>query len=475
MRILLIKVSHLSGSMISVPQPLGILTLGTLLKQSGDDVRLADYRLGRRTPPVERLVKEFDPDLVGISALTTEAASLRDVVRRVKVSKPAVPLIVGGPHATSYPDEVMADPAIDYAMVGEADTAFLAFRGLLGNGGDPAAVPGLVWRNGDGKMTINSAAAFLSGEELDRQPQPAWELLDNEGYFQRKSMSLMGPSRSMAVFTSRACPYQCTYCHHIFGKGFRARSPRNVIDELVAAHEKLGIKYIEVLDDNFNADRRRSIAILEGLVKRKLPLKLTFPNGLRGDLLTPDLVDLYADAGTVFISWAIETASPRLQHQIRKNLNLERLAIAIRQAVKRRIFSNAFLMLGFPTETYAEAKRTIEYVCDLPLHAVIIHLVTPFRGTVLGDEVGDLIVDPVKQADYFSTSINVSAMTDRQLFNLAKFAYLRFYGNPVRMIRLLKDHPEPLFLPRLAKVMLSRLLTSHRLPEKEVSGEMDSV
>ncbi len=67
MRVLLIKVSHLTGSMISVPQPLGILTLGTLLLQSGDQVRLADYRLGRRTPPIERIIEEFDPELVGIA------------------------------------------------------------------------------------------------------------------------------------------------------------------------------------------------------------------------------------------------------------------------------------------------------------------------------------------------------------------------------------------------------------------------
>ncbi len=62
-------------------------------------------------------------------------------------------------------------------------------------------------------------------------------------------------------------------------------------------------------------------------------------------------------------------------------------------------------------------------------------------------------------------------MTNQQLFNLAKFAYLRFYGNPIRILRLLKDHPEPLFLPRLAKVMLNRLLTSHRPPEEKVSTE----
>ncbi len=188
-----------------------------------------------------------------------------------------MPLIIGGPHVTSYPNEVMADPAVDYAMVGEANSTFIAFCEMVRNGGNPEAVPGLIWRDLKGSVMSNQLAPFLTAEELDQQPQPAWGLLDNEGYFERKSMSLMGPSRSMAVFTSRACPYQCTSCHHIFGKGFRARSPEKVLDELTALHEKYGIRYIEVLDDNFNADRRRACKFLEGLVRKRLPLRLTFP------------------------------------------------------------------------------------------------------------------------------------------------------------------------------------------------------
>lgn len=104
-------------------------------------------------------------------------------------------------------------------------------------------------------------------------------------------------------------------------------------------------------DDCFNLDQARVHDFCERVGKKNLRTGFVFPNGLRTDLLNREELQALRKAGTEMIAVAVETVSPRLQKLIGKNLDLERVAEAIKECRRLGIATLGFFMFGFPTET----------------------------------------------------------------------------------------------------------------------------
>ncbi len=177
--------------------------------------------------------------------------------------------------------------------------------------------------------------------------------------------------RCAPIFTSRGCPFGCIYCHNVFGKKFRARSAENVLDELSMLKREYNIGEIEIIDDCFNIDLSRAKEIARGIIDRKLDIAISFPNGIRADHMDKELVDLLKEAGTYRVYYAVETASPRLQKLIRKNVDLDRPKEIVDYTAAQGIMTCGFFMMGFPTETEEEIRMTIDYACRSKFHQVL--------------------------------------------------------------------------------------------------------
>jgi radical SAM superfamily enzyme YgiQ (UPF0313 family) len=147
--------------------------------------------------------------------------------------------------------------------------------------------------------------------------------------------------------------------------------------------EKRGVRDFVFIDDVFNVPVEYGKSVLSLIAKEFKGIRLSFPNGLRADYLDEKYLDLFKEAGTAQMSLAIETASPRLQKIIGKNLDLEKARRAIKIASERFIV-RLFLMIGFPTETYEEALETIHFAEEFEhLTDCSLNVVRVFRGSSL--------------------------------------------------------------------------------------------
>lgn len=442
--------------------PMGLMYLAAALRERGHEPRI--YEAGvdwRDAGRFAAAVAEFRPDVVGISALTLEAGVMARMAAAAKRARPGVPVVVGGPHPTSYPDRCLADPAVDHAVVGEGEATLVELVEALVGGGDPAAVAGVVSRGPGGAPVRGPAREPLA--DLDALPPPAWDLVDFGFYARHVSMATLGRRPYLAVLTSRGCPYRCIYCHAVHGKRFRARSPAAVLAEVDALVARFGAHDLEIIDDAFNVDAARAAEILDGLAARRPAVRVLFPNGLRTDLLDDAQIGRLRRAGTCFLSVAVETAVPRLQRLVRKDLQLDVVRRNIELAAGRGIYLNGFFMLGFPTETLEEARATVDFAVASRLHQAMFFNVVPFAGTELAALAG--APDPVRAGarglealDFHRARVNVSAMADEELFGLQRSAYLRFYGDPRRLLRIAASHPRRRSLPGNFVQALAKLL-----------------
>lgn len=477
MKILLVKSAHITDTEVSIIPPLGLLYLWSSLRQARpgrDVVRLVDLRVSPESE-YETLLQTWQPDLIGISTMTAEADHAHSLSARASAMAPAATVVWGGPHPTAYVEESLADPNVDLLVLHEGEQTFPALVEALEAGHALDQVAGLAFRQASG-IRRTDERPFVTN--LDELPFPAWDQLDFSLYENVKSMGLVGPRRVAPVITSRACPYRCTYCHNMFGKKIQRRSPDNVLAELRLLRDIHGLRHIEIVDDIFNVDRQRMRQILERIIDQELGLQLAFPNGLRGDLLRDDEIELFKRAGTVFVSVAIESASPRIQKQIRKNIRLPQVQAAIRGFVRRGIFVNCYYMLGFPGETRAEMQCTLDFARRQPSHTAMFFVVNPFKGTELGEslpkDVGPLTENFGKHTYHDIAANRLLLVPHDELRRMIRKAYIRFFANPPRLYRIARDHPQRKWLLSGMFLLLRRILRdiwnqpSTLLPRRQV-------
>jgi anaerobic magnesium-protoporphyrin IX monomethyl ester cyclase len=458
-RVLLFKPYHNVPTQYYAP-PLGAMYLASYLRRRGDvDVRIIHPPAVNMTyDEAGRQIRDFKPDWVGISALSFESKGLFRLAAAAKEVRKDLPVVAGGPHASFYTREVMADPNIDYVVLGEGELAADELSAALRKGGPVGQIDGLAWREG-GELRLSPQKRFV--EDLDALPFPAWDLVDLSAYRYYERMSRIGRGSYMGIFTSRACPYHCIYCHRMFGKGFRKRSPANVMAEIRALHDAHGVREIEIIDDCFNLDLARSKAIFDLIIESGLKLRLMFPNGLRGDNLDEEFMIKGRRAGVTSMHIAVETASPRLQKMTRKNLDLEKTRRSIELARKHGIITLGFFMLGFPTETKEELEMTVDYAVRSKLHAVNFFAVQPFEGTDLADmarQQGKPVFSDFEQMYMSGGFINLTDLPDGELKRIRQMGVLRFYASPSRIWSIVRDYPHKSQLPHLLFVLAKRLM-----------------
>ncbi len=442
-RILLIRTSKPTVS-FQVTQPLGLMYIASSLRRRGrSDIRIIDMRVKQQVPrDIIRDIQDYSPNIVGLSSLSYEASVVHEIAHNIKELNENCKIVAGGPYPTSSPERVLRDKNIDYVVLGEGEETMGELVEEMEKGNDFSEVSGLVFsRNGE----IVFAPPRVYIEDLDSLPFPAWDLIDIENYFTVEKMNRVYYQKEyMSVFSSRGCPYNCIYCHRIFGKIYRARSPENVVSEIETLYSNYGIQEIDFIDDAFNIDAERAERICDLLIEKDLNLKITFPNGIRGDIISERLLHKMKEAGTYRVVYGIETASPRLQKLIKKNINLKKMQEVISLTDKLKILSHGFFMLGFPTETREELQKTIDYATNSKLLTASFFTVNSFEGTELANLVKRLkiAIDYGREEhNCFATNAKLSEVSPEELSRLSQKANRAFYLKIKRIYRIFMLFP----------------------------------
>jgi len=217
--------------------------------------------------------------------------------------------------------------------------------------------------------------------DLNKIPFVDRSMVDYENYNRYNGQAMV--KNCLSLMATRGCPYNCLYCHKIWPNKHYFRSAENIYEE-VKLYYDMGVRRFSFVDDIFNLNMNNSSRFFELVIKKQLDIQLFFPGGFRGDILTRSFIDLAVEAGTLNIGMALETASPRLQKLIKKNLNIEKLKENMEYISKRypHVILELFILLGIPTETEEEAMRTLDFLKSLKwVHFPYISILKIFPNT----------------------------------------------------------------------------------------------
>ncbi len=266
-------------------------------------VAIADLILAARQvrPTVERLMREVDPDVVGLSVMTFQRGTARKIIALVRALKPGVTVVVGG-YDPSLASDVYEDPAwgVDVIVRGEGDITFRELLRALEAGRDLSSVAGLCFRNGPTFVrTPDRPVSSLTGQEV-ALPNRAARVLDGYTFIGRPID---------VVETSRGCTYDCSFCSIIEmrGRNFHTWSIERVLADIADARAR-GARAIFIVDDNITLNVSRFEALCRAIVAAGfhdidyLVQAMTSSIAARGETLAP----LMRAAGFRYVFLGIE-------------------------------------------------------------------------------------------------------------------------------------------------------------------------
>jgi anaerobic magnesium-protoporphyrin IX monomethyl ester cyclase len=418
--------------------PLGIIWIATCINKFTEhqafvlDTQVEELGLDA----IKEKIKEINPDIVGMAAITFTLLDSLKMAELVKGVNSNIKVVLGGPHATLYPNETIQQGHVDYIIAGEGEKAFPDLVECLGKGEQPASVKGVYFKDKEGNIVGEGKAEVI--DDLNELPLPDRTLVPYKKYF-----SLLSKHRPLTtMMTSRGCPYRCTFCDRpqMGGKSYRQRSAKLVVDEMEQC-KNMGINEILFYDDTWTMDRKRAVEICNLIKERNLDIAWDIRT--RVDRVDPELVALMKSVGLERINFGVEAGTREGLAIVKKDVSLEKIEKAFKMCKNEGLDTLGYFIVGMPGETKEMMYETIKFAKRMKPSFAHFTVFTPFPQTEVWRDLiakGDLrCVDAWKgyaeKPDVAFDPPTCNDLSKAELMQVLDHAYKYFYLRPGYVVK----------------------------------------
>ena len=409
--------------------PLGLMYVATTLENKGYEVKILDAQLKNLTVTgaVNECIK-IKPDLIGVTCLTSSFDKSIKFCNKLKQVMD-VPVLMGGPHATIAPIQVLKNKCVDFVVRGEGEYATLELVTALNSGSNLHKVDGIGFKEKENPILTKPRNPI---KNIDEIPFPARHLVKLDAY--RPSPPHYKRLPNTTMFTSRGCPYACTFCSNpVWGSSSRQRSVENVINEIKYLVKRYGIRDIYFWDDIFGVNRKWIHEFCDAIKRERIDI--TWHCNGRANLADKETLKKMAEAGCWAIFYGFESMDQEILDAINKKISPEQIKNAIRLTKEAGIEVRANFIFGLPNETPKKAKRMINELVKMNPDYVKFNILTPFPGTKLYNQIkegkwGKMTEESNKLTGYFATFKPWGYKNLKEIERIRKWAYWRYYFRP---------------------------------------------
>lgn len=368
---------------------------------------------------VESIIKDFKPDLIGITYMSTKMGSVNNITQIAKQLYPNVPIVIGGAHPSILYASTLKQTQADFVVLGEGEASFAELIQYIQEGNiNYENIRGIAFRGEDGQIVKTPPRPLIN--DLDSLPFP-----DRDSLYR---LDKYRPDDLGMIMTSRGCPFNCTFCSSLWERRTRFRSISNIVEEIEYLIEKYNVQNIYFKDDTFTANRKRILSFCDTLMQKKI--KINWECLTRIELIDEELILRMREAGMFNLKIGIETGSERLLSATNKNLSLQEIRRGA--AILNRLGEkwSAFFMLGYPDETEAEMQQSWDLIEEIKPTYVSMSILVPYPGCdiyydlekagVLNENTDWNLYDP------FSLYANSSLVFDKEKFQEMARATMKF-------------------------------------------------
>ena len=413
--------------------PLGLAYLGAVAEQAGHSVTVIDCQGERLNyESFRQRIAGVPSDVVGVTSTTLLYNSAKTIMEVAKEVHPNAINMIGGSHVSFWDENALKETkAFDLIVRKEGELTFLELLDRIQANKGFEDVLGTTVRTKNG-IQRNEDRPFL--HDLDSLPSPAYHLLPLDSYHR------MGKT-IFPIVTSRGCVQWCDFCSTVrmFGRGYRVRSPKKVVDDMEMLHGKYGESQFTFYDDAFTINRNHTLEMCADIKARKLDVEWDCET--RVDAVDKELLEKMRDAGCITIWFGVESGSEKILDKMHKKINREQVREAFKMAQKAGMMTIASAVIGFPGETEETAWETINFINSLNPDDIGCYIATPYPGTPMYEEViknGWLRVTDFNKYDTATPTFETPYLSMDRLREIKYKAHQKFYLRPRYVLKMMR-------------------------------------
>ncbi|MBU0497015.1 MAG: B12-binding domain-containing radical SAM protein [Candidatus Thermoplasmatota archaeon] len=414
--------------------PLGLLYLAAILEQNGHAVSVLDFSA---EPYSKTTLKNnfHQQDVIGITVLTPAVDHVKNLIHDIKTIDASIPIIIGGPHCSLFPQQSLTTLDADVCVIGDAESRIHHLISNIHEKKTLATIPGIVYHH---KNTMQTTPQEQMLPDLNTLPFPARHLVDQYIYGRGYNPRFHAHEFTTILF-SRGCPYRCTFCSRsaINLHQFRRRTPTNILkelDELTSA----GYTHIAVKDDCFPVVKKEAHTILDGIIAKNHDFNL-YLTASRVNLLDAELLKKMRRAGVKHIQFGLESGNQKVLDYYKKQTTLEQIRKIVTLSHNLGFFTAGTFILGAPFETTTEIQKTISFAQSLPLNSVSFLPLRYMAGSELWKQaVAEKRISEKQYIVNADAENGLSTFNHDTLVSLSQQAQLHYYLRPQFFYHLLK-------------------------------------
>lgn len=355
-----------------VTPPLGLCTLAAWLQSQGHQVRILDLDLEIKGRPdgqttylrlLDKALRDFTPAAAGITSMYNNSLQAERMVQAVKNYDSSIVTIAGGSHFGALGRQALRRiPELDYAVEGEGEQSFSRLLTALETGTSVMEIPRLQYRV-NGELRANPANGLMDLGELP----PVWSTLGGSTDLMRYARTVPDNAerRTIYVEAGRGCPFACTFCATapFWERRYRVKPVEQIIAEIRFLYEEYGYDGFMLVHDLLTVDKKFINSFSDAMMDSKLPVEWMVNH--RTDIDLHGLLPKMKSAGCWAMFFGVESASDRLQKEMRKGLKRDSVVSTITALSDLGITSTCSFVIGFPNETAEELSGTISLGAEL--------------------------------------------------------------------------------------------------------------
>jgi anaerobic magnesium-protoporphyrin IX monomethyl ester cyclase len=428
--------------------PLALGYLKSNLPAEKYDVRIFDNALrgiSATSPRFKKELTDFAPHVVGVSSWSPTIEESVLIIQTAKELLPDVVTVGGGAHVSSYAHKVLPHLEFDFVFRGEADLYFTKFlEQVVQETPDWDSVKGLAYRGSNEEIVYNDKHEEV---DLDTIKFPDYEAMNLEKYQEYGYRWNTLEKKNAPLWVTRGCPYRCTFCAapELNGRPVRTHSIEYMVDWVKYLYEKRGVRWFNIVDDNFTYHLDFAKEFCRAMIGLSLPgVGFSTPNGIRMNRGDKELWALMKQAGWGTVIVAPESGSQNTLAIMEKDLKLEIVPRVVNELREAGLKVQAFFILGYPGEGMEDINQTSELIKKCRFNFVFMNNFQPLPGTPVYDQLVEQgeIEDGLMPINY-SDGIRVYTPKGLESFNFPRFV-LKTY-----ILMMLRD---PLNIPYMVKL-----------------------
>ena len=362
-------------------------------------------------------IKSFKPKVVGLSLLFSQAHPMSLIIADlIKKHSPETIVVCGGNHATfAYKRMLEMCQSIDFIFLHEADHSFSKFIKYVQGKLEFDKLRGVAFRDKEtNEIKLSPPAERIN--DLDNLPIPKTSLINIKDYHKYGRMGSLNQRSAdvqptYTIQTCRGCTAECTFCsvRQFNGKGVRGFSAKRVLEEIDYVYNDLGIKQIEVIDDDFSHNRQRTLDICNGLIKRNYDLEWSIQHGIRLTTLTDEVMHAMVLAKCRMIAIGVESGNDESLKIIKKPMSVK-LLYSKSELFKKHpeLYVRGNWIVGFPFEDDSQTMNTFKVANEIGFDWNQFNVFRPIVGTPEFDKLSQTrknsIIDNQKDLQSYNTS-----------------------------------------------------------------------